>query len=296
MKKAVIDLGSNSFKLLVAEKSSKGLRKIFEDKVFVHLSAFQDELPKGEKAQPIIDAIKVLVKSALNQGAQQVVLVATSYFRGYGREAWIKNLLVKEGLNYPIHVISGEDEATLIAEGVLAEVPDESFLVMDIGGGSVEFIAVNNRKVSSVRSFDIGVRRWSEKFSSDQGISGLSIEEIKKHLMDEVSSYLSSVKPTLLVGAAGSFETFFSVMEKKYYTTEKASNHLLSVNDLSSHLQLLMHATEEERKSNEFIEDARVKFIPFAALLTDFVIEVTQVKRLKIATNALKEGAFFHYF
>lgn len=294
--KGVIDLGSNSFKLLVGAKENGQLQKIIEEKVFVDLPKFIDTGEALNKSEDTcISAIRQLIEIGKESDCHSFQLIATSYFRNKENHQWLQDILKKAGINEPLKLISGEKEAEYISKGVLIEIDQPDFLIMDIGGGSVEFIGIKNRSIQTAQSFDVGVRRWAEQYDTRNGLSEKDAQTILQQLKLGLHDFLSGLKNKILVGSAGSFETFYSFKEEKVYHPHIIRNYTTSINDLSPYLKSLMNSTEQERYNHPFIENARVKFLPFAALITEYVIQTSEVEVLKVAANALKEGALLDW-
>jgi exopolyphosphatase / guanosine-5'-triphosphate,3'-diphosphate pyrophosphatase len=125
--------------------------------------------------------------------------------------------MVKQKLGLSIRVIPGDEEAQTIFDGVKQVVPigQEYVLIMDIGGGSVEFIIANKDGVVWKESFNMGVARLLEQFSPSDPIRESEITVIENHFTAKMESLVAAVKEfpvRLLVGSSGSFDTLAAMI------------------------------------------------------------------------------------
>jgi exopolyphosphatase / guanosine-5'-triphosphate,3'-diphosphate pyrophosphatase len=168
MKLAALDLGSNSFHLLVAEADgSTQLRKIGSDKEMLKLGAVVQEHGQLTEAayQRALTAVGRMVTLARELGAVKVMGVATSALRdARNGQAFCLECSTRYGLD--IELLSGDDEARLAYWGARSALPlgNERFLVADVGGGSVELAVGASAKCESVQSLQLGFLRLSRVF------------------------------------------------------------------------------------------------------------------------------------
>ena len=200
---AAIDIGTNSFHLVVARPAGNNRFEILaRDKEVVRLGS-----ASGDMKELHPDAIERGVatlgrfRRVADTFGAQVHAVATSAVReAENREDFLEAALAKA--NVKIEVISGVEEARLIHLGVLQAVPvfDRQVLVIDIGGGSTEFIVGLGGDVLSARSLKVGAIRLTERFFRKEPVKKKAVDEARKF----VKSYLPRVK--VMVADAGGFE------------------------------------------------------------------------------------------
>ncbi|MCB0761669.1 MAG: hypothetical protein KDC12_09110, partial [Flavobacteriales bacterium] len=166
MRVGVIDCGTNTFNILIAEFHNGGHEILFSTKIAVKLAPSIDTNMIGSnRFGRGLDALLVHKNILENYQTERVYLFATSAIRDSANgKAFVKQ--VKEALNFDIHVIGGDEEAELIYEGVIQDIQLEENvdLIMDIGGGSVEFILAHVHGILWKRSFPIGVSRLKGMF------------------------------------------------------------------------------------------------------------------------------------
>lgn len=185
MKKAVIDLGTNTFHVL-----------IFEDKKLVFNQSIAAKIGMGGISEGIISeegiqrALSVLTQfrgiiETYGIDINDVKAFGTSAIRNASnQETFVERIRQETGIR--ITVISGDKEAQLIYQGVLAAMPiPETSLVMDIGGGSVEFIIGKENTILWKQSFEIGGQRLIDKFMKTDPISRRSIDFMDDFLREQ---------------------------------------------------------------------------------------------------------------
>src|ERR1035437_7945094 len=228
MKIAIIDLGTNTFNIFIAEiLPDKTFQKLYKSKISVKLG--EGGINKNHiEEKPFTRGIRALKKhkrTIERFGAEKVLAFATAAIRGASNgKDFIKMAKQKAGIE--VKVISGEREAELIYYGVRTAVKmnETPSLIMDIGGGSTEFIIANNNEVLWKQSFLLGVARLMEKFKPSDPITKEEIEQVQNHLEKELQPLFSAVdlvappaasvegekmgRELELIGSAGSFDSF----------------------------------------------------------------------------------------
>jgi exopolyphosphatase / guanosine-5'-triphosphate,3'-diphosphate pyrophosphatase len=295
MRVAIIDLGTNTFNLLIADVFHDQFKVVFTTKIGVALgmgSIHQKKISNDAKERAY-DAFYVFNDFIRQFHVDKVRGIATSMVRDAtnGME-FVADL--KRQFDIQVDIISGEEEADLILKGVswLYDF-SESALVMDIGGGSTEFIFKSQTQFFDV-SLDIGVsriyqmREWSDPLSdADQ----LYILDYLEKNATELSSFPST---SLLIGASGSFETFYEMRYSKHFP-ESPENMRLKRTELDLILDWILLSTQEERESHPFIIPIRKRLAPIAALKTRWILEKFSIQEVLISPYSLKEGALVSF-
>lgn len=301
MRKAVIDLGTNTFHLFIVEFLNGEMTTLYKEKIAVKIG--QNGISSGKIAP---DAMKraihalTVFKTIIDQfHVQNVRGVATSAIRNAKNG---KDLLVEVETLTGIHIdiISGDTEAELIFEGVKAamKIPSGNQLVMDIGGGSVEFILGNKKEIIWKRSFEIGAQRLLDKFHLQDPMPPESIEDMFKWLSTELSELTSAIathKPKGLVGCSGTFDTLLEI-----YCQESGIKRDINQNTFTLpiktyhdiHRELLIK-DKTERLLIPGMVTMRVDMIVVASCLISFVIEHLPITQINVCSYALKEGLLF---
>jgi exopolyphosphatase/guanosine-5'-triphosphate,3'-diphosphate pyrophosphatase len=163
---------------------------------------------------------------------------------------------------------------------------------MDIGGGSTEFIAADSKGPFVAQSFDIGVSRLFQHFTFQDPYSQEDIQRVEAYLAQHCQPFFEQALPDILIGASGSFETFYELLEGSFF---EANGQAQKVN--SEHffkmLDQIIASTQAERDANPHIIAIRKRMAPLAAIKTRWVLQKTQAKQIFISPNSLKEGVLF---
>jgi len=231
---------------------------------------------KNKLAQFGVDQVKVFGTEALRRASNGKGFVQA----------------VREQTGVDVQLISGDEEARLIHLGVMQAVPPFSgkALIMDIGGGSVEFVIANMEEVFWARSFPIGVQVLFSEFHNTDPIGEGDILMLVSHL-DEILQPLFTVlekhETPLLLGASGSFE----VVEDLLFDTRQ--NELYSKVPAADYYKVhasVIEATLADRNNMERLPAERVELIVVAFVLIDFIIKKAGIKQIVTSAYALKEG------
>jgi exopolyphosphatase/guanosine-5'-triphosphate,3'-diphosphate pyrophosphatase len=170
---------------------------------------------------------------------------------------------------------------------------------MDIGGGSVEFIIGKGEQVIWKQSFEIGAARLIEKFKPSNPIAEIEVAQLHQYLDKTLTPLFSAVaqyQPELLIGSAGAFETLVDVVINDLAVIPHSlSLHAFEIrkHDFEVFVEIMKTSTSEQRARLRGMIPFRIEMITVAALLMDFVVNQTQLKRIVASNYALKEGVLF---
>lgn len=301
MRKAVIDLGTNTFHLFIVEIDNEGVKTLYKEKIAVKIG--QNGISKGKIAK---DAVKRAIhtlnifKTIIDQfEVTDVKGVATSAIRNAKNgEDVIDRIAEETGIH--INIISGDLEAELIFEGVKAatKLSPENQLIMDIGGGSVEFIIGNNTQIHWKQSFEIGAQRLLDRFHTNDPMPTESVNRMFAWLseeLDELKKALIAHKPTGIIGCSGAFDTLSEIYLKRVGKKRSPESAIfkLPIKDYHDiHRELLIKDRSERLKIQGMVS-MRVDMIVVASCLISFVLEQVDINHISACTYALKEGLLF---
>jgi exopolyphosphatase/guanosine-5'-triphosphate,3'-diphosphate pyrophosphatase len=296
---AVIDLGTNTTKLSLAKKEGKSLTYFKHHTIPVFLGKrIENNIIQKDAEMRLFDALdvqnEILKKEQINP--LQTLAVATSAFRNAinGYEIALK---IRQKYGWSIEIISGEKEAQYICEGVKQAFPslNEIVLLMDIGGGSVEFILTNGNKVFWKKSFEIGATRLKEKYHRTEPISDLDLYRLMIFLEYELATLREisfKYAPRYLIGSAGTFETlaYMHLANKGNMFQESYNGLVLSMEEFDTLHQMLINSNYEERLNLAGLVEFRAEMIVVAVSLLRNVLLLTNINKICISEYALKEG------
>ena len=289
---AVIDLGTNTFHIIIAETGANGqFEKLFKHRIFVKLAEDGIGTIGPNAYQRALEATDFMQSKLEEYQVNKVRAFGTAALRTASNgQQFIKDVEQRNGIK--IQLISGAEEARLIHIGVKKAIPSlrEKALIMDIGGGSVEFILIEEDEVLWAKSFPIGVAVLFKHFHHNDPISDPEIEQILSFLnqeLEELKAILQQHHVKTLVGASGTFDVLENIL------SERESNLLFSVISVSQYptfYHKLLKTTKAERYAMEGIPDTRADMIVVAIILIDFILQLAPIQTITISAYALKEG------
>jgi exopolyphosphatase/guanosine-5'-triphosphate,3'-diphosphate pyrophosphatase len=301
---AVIDLGTNTFHLLIAKKSSPSGFTTLQAKQFVA------RIGKGGISQGILTeeaygrALQGLkeFKQIIDQYAiptDNIVATATSAIRTAANgPALIADIYAQTGI--AVKIISGEEEAGLIYQGVRASLPlsEQNSLIIDIGGGSVELIICNRITLLWKQSFEIGAQRLLDRFMHTDPISVFSVLKLQNYLQEQLIPLTNAVHqyaPQTLIGASGAFDTLTEIYHQQYNipALAGATSFELPVHVFKEIYEQLLTKTKEERLAIPGMLEMRVDMIVVASCLIDLLLNKFDITDIRASTYALKEGLLY---
>lgn len=300
--KAIIDLGTNTFHLLIAELVSDSVVEHHKLQIPVKIGE------GGINNQTIAPAAFERGMNALKTFREILNRFEIGHVTAFGtsaiRDASNGNEFIQQAANlYQIHIeaITGEQEAALIYEGVRRSftLPSANVLVMDIGGGSVEFIIGNKDNILWKHSYPIGAARLIERFHHHDPISDEEIITLQSYLIHNLRLLYDALKQypaTVLIGSAGSFETLVAVLKEDLSKTiQPISPHAYDIplDGFQEFVNLMTTLKSEERSALHGMADFRVEMIVVAAILMDVIVKRFDMQRLIASSYSLKEGMLF---
>ncbi|MFC3559577.1 Ppx/GppA phosphatase family protein [Pedobacter jamesrossensis] len=298
MRFAVIDLGTNTFHLLIAKSDGKNYEILYKTNVPVKLGEgrINDNIIIPAAFERGIETLKKFSQTIAEFNVQVTKATATSAVRS------AKNGLdfvfsAKELAGIDIKTISGDDEAELIYNGVkLSGAIEDLSLIMDIGGGSVEFILCDMEKLIWKKSYDTGAARLMQQFFKSDPISDEDKNSILNHIQNQLADLFEvceKYQPKILIGSAGAFETFAELIIRKNNQTIDISTTKTYKFDYEEYIAIslkLINSTHNERASMPGMIALRVDMIVVAALITNYVMGRTKLNKLTLSTYDLKMG------
>ncbi|MDY6799608.1 MAG: phosphatase [Bacteroidota bacterium] len=301
MKIAIIDMGTNTFNLLIAEiTKSKKFKIIFKDKAGVKLGkgGINQKRISSEAFQRAIDAIDNHLKKIKEYNTDKIFATATSGIRSTQNGKELVESLEKQ-FNIKIQIISGDEEAELIYRGVkqAIEFNEHNALILDIGGGSNEFIIANKYGLLWKKSFDLGIARLLDRFNPSDPITPHEIAAVEKYIDNNLTPLYKAVEkyhPSKLIGCSGTFDSFRAmIMAKKRSIPDhikKENYYLLNLDDYKNLHQKLIQSTTAERLKMEGLEIVRVEMIVLASIFVNFILNKLKLKTIVQSNFAIKEG------
>jgi len=306
MAKAIIDLGTNTFNLLVYEvvdapdgRTSNGFRILHSEErpVFLGRGGIEHGMIAADAIERGMDTLRAFNGIALEHGADRVSGFGTSALRNARNAADLTDRARKE-LGITIRVIPGDTEAELILAGVRQAVTFTSkpALVMDIGGGSIEFILATNKALMWKQSFELGASRLRDRIPVSDPMTIAEEARIAAHLDDRLEALYAIIdrhEPHQLIGSAGSFDSLATMIAAERSSTITSEQHSLAFTAFEFDLlkDRLLRMDRSDRMRQPGLPEYRVDTLPYALIAIDRVLAAGGIRDMVWSRYALKEGA-----
>jgi exopolyphosphatase / guanosine-5'-triphosphate,3'-diphosphate pyrophosphatase len=295
---AIIDMGTNTFHLLVAEWNGSRYQFIHQEKqaAKIGMGGINQGLITEAAAVRAIDVLKKFAAAAQHLQANKILAFGTSALRSATNGQQIIDRIKNEtGLD--AQIISGNQEAEYIYRGVRSALSlgKEKSLIVDIGGGSVEFIIANESDIFWKKSFDIGGQRLLEKFHKHDPILQSELDNLNAFFEDALSPLLETLKehnPVILVGSSGTFDT----LSEMYCVSNDLPWHaddpetLLTFQSFRQTFKQLIVKNRKERMEMKGMIDMRVDMIVVACCLIQFILNHHHFENIRVSSYSMKEG------
>lgn len=291
---AVIDLGTNTFHILIVDLRDDGhYDTIFKERRYVYLGGANINKIDLEAFSRGIDT---LVEFAQTMKEHRVVK-----YRAIGTAALRKSsnaqefiLEAKELAGINIELITGDQEALLIAKGISQLYKeDKPHLVMDIGGGSVEFI-IGKTSIDWCQSFEVGISILYNRFMKTDPIDPADLDA----LFDYLDNSLAPLKAAMggydsydLIGAAGTYEVLATYLNGELDSKLSQLNQQ-GIRDLFA---TAIPLSIDERKALDGIPSHRAQYLIVSLALIIYVLDNSQINHVYVSAYSMKEGVIADY-
>lgn len=300
---AALDLGTNSFHVVLVDIYSDGqFRTIDKMKEMVILAekGMKNRLSEAamERGLAALKRIKILCDS---QGVENILAYATSAIReAENGGEFIQRMIDETGIK--AHAISGRKEAQLIGKAIKHAVSfgDETVLMMDIGGGSVEFILANRDETFYSASKKIGVARMTAAFVDGDPITKSEIKELRKYFKKELRDLFTAMKQhaiKTLIGSSGTMENIAAMIANRQSMTASLSlnEFTFSAGHYKKFHTDFIRMDRKRRLREKGLDEKRVDIIAPGMVLLELLIKKSGIEKLKISESALREGMILDY-
>lgn len=300
---AAIDLGTNSFHAVIVDVYPDGsfytIDKL-KEMVLLAEKGFNNRLSE-EAMQRALDALNKIKTLSEHQGADRILAYATSAIReAENGGVFIQRVIDEVGIK--IIAIPGRMEAELIGLAVQhgVQMPKSPSLIMDIGGGSVEFILADKKKFFYLTSKKLGVARMTAEYVNTDPITATEIKALESHFRENLGDVAQSFahhRGKLMIGSSGTMENIALMISHKL---KKSPN--LTVNQLRftskqyfDFYKEVITLDHKERSKLVGLDEKRIDLLPAGLVLVNFILQNFAIKEVKISAQALREGIILRF-
>lgn len=296
MRVAAIDCGTNSIRLLIADIDGKNFREVVRDMEIVRLGQGVDQTGQfhPDAIERTLAAVDKFAVEIAKRGVEKIRFCATSATRdATNRHLFVDG--VRERLGIEPEVISGDEEAALSFAGAIKDLDSTEgpFLVVDIGGGSTEFV-FGTISVESARSVNIGCVRMSERHFANDPATPEQIELARTDIQAAIVQAAAEVpitKARTLVAVAGTATTVTAAaLELSKY--DRYAIHLarISASQVHEASAMFLTKTREQRLALGYMHPGRVDVIAAGALVLSEIMKATGATEFVASESDILDG------
>jgi exopolyphosphatase/guanosine-5'-triphosphate,3'-diphosphate pyrophosphatase len=300
---ATIDVGTNSVLLLVADRTPEGrFVPVVERAEITRLGRGVDKTrrlsPEGLEAT--LEVVTAFATEARSLGAEAIAVTATSAARDAENGAEFM-AAAKARAGVTVEIISGELEAQLSFSSAHMDFAREltgPLLVIDIGGGSTEFIYGDREgRVAFRHSFDVGAVRMTERFIHSDPVSAAERAALEAHLRATFATLPPTPAGAQLVGVAGTVTTLYTVQHRiDPYDAARVQGGTLTLSELEALADTLCRLPLAERRVLPGLQPKRADVIPAGALILVEAVRALGLTRCRVSDRGLRWGLLAHRF
>lgn len=294
----VIDLGTNTFHLLIAEVGEGSMSIIHRERqpVKLGMDGINQGVIRDEAFARAVHCLQQFKKILDAERATRIMALGTSAFRsaGNGKEV-IKQ--IHEATGITVEIISGDLEAEYIYHGIRAamDLGTTRSLIVDIGGGSVEFIIADRSRIFWKASLDIGAQRTLEEFQRHDPIlpgERQALHDFYHEALTSVAVAINEWRPEILVGSSGTFDTLSEIhcIRNGIGYAEGKPESPLSLESFRTIYRDLLAKNREQRLQIPGMIPMRVDMIVVASCLIEYLVDTFNFKEIRVSSFSLKEG------
>lgn len=296
---AVLDVGTNSVKFVVAQRHGTGQPDL-DTAVVTRLGegvAEGGEL-RSEAIRRTVDAITLLVQDARRAGPVEIVAVGTAGLRqASNRDVFLDAVLGRCGVQ--VEVISGADEARLAYRAAVSTLPlvGDHLLVYDSGGGSSQFTFGSGNAIEDQFSLDVGAVRFTERF----GLAGVVSRETVDAAIAAISAELARIegraRPDMVIGIGGTATNLAAVSHAlASYDPDVVHGTTVDTVEVERQIELYRQRSTEERRSVPGLQPARAPVILAGACIMRAILSRTGQDRVTVSDRGLRHGVLAERF
>lgn len=300
---AAIDMGTNSFHGVIVDVYPDGSFKTVDklkEMVLLAERGFDNSLSQ-QAMERGLEALRKIKTLCDHQGVEKIMAYATSAIREANNGGEFIQQVIDE-LRFKPLAISGKKEAELIGKAIryAISLDDQTGLMMDLGGGSVEFILGDYDHYYFTGSKKLGVARMTAQFVSTDPITPEEINSLEAHYRTElapVAEAFARQRTDMLIGSSGTMENIAEIIaNRKDVRTKVTINEFeYSADDFLELYDEMITLNRKERSDIKGLDSKRVDIINPGLVLVKFIIDNFGIKRIKTSTEALREGMILDY-
>ncbi|MFO7321242.1 MAG: Ppx/GppA phosphatase family protein [Chloroflexota bacterium] len=298
---AIIDMGSNSFRLIVVEYVPQLSFKVTDEvREAVRLS-------EGMAANDVMSAaamdraarvMRIYAAFCAASGINDIVAVGTSAIREARNRAYFLKRIVSES-NIPVRVLEGEEEAYYAYLAAVNSTTLTDGFVLDLGGGSMEIIRVKNRRNANAISLPLGAVRVTERFLHSDPVTSKEVKKLQSHLRDVYQNidWFQAEPGMMLVGEGGTLRLIARLIQKqKHYPLDHLHGYVMTLDEVDAVVDKLASLSVAERNKLAGMKHDRADISLAGAIVVAEAMRASGAKSMTICSQSMREGLFYERF
>ena len=284
---AIVDIGSNSVRLVVYESQTRVAATLQNEKSICAIG--RDMVTTGrlhaEGCTAALEALSRfrLIADGLNVEARDAVATAAARDASNGAE-FIRRAEAAWGR--PIRILAGEDEARIAAEGVVAGIPDADGLAADLGGGSLDMVSVKDGKTGAAYTMPFGPLRLMDQSKGDP--------DKARDIVDRGLKGLPDIDAAALYAVGGIWRSFARVdMEDHHYPLHVLQHYTIPRGRALRMCKVLAGLSKESVRKIKVVSKRRAESLPYGAVVLERLLLAGDIKDVVISAYGLREGLFY---
>jgi exopolyphosphatase/guanosine-5'-triphosphate,3'-diphosphate pyrophosphatase len=298
---AIIDLGSNTTRMLIIEVTKNGAYHLVEeDKGVVRLSegeGAEGDIKPSALARAI-SAIKLFKGICDYHRVSRTIAVATAAVReARNQKEFLRAVYDETGIQF--RVLSRDEEPYFGYLGVINTMPLTDGLIMDLGGGSMEVTAIEGRAIARSTSIPYGALNLTEGFLDKDKTPEPRIKELEAFLRQQFKNigWLAQYEGSPLIGIGGTLRTIAKVNQRlSGYPFDELHNYAMLPGDITNVYNILKDSDLKERTDMPGLSRDRADIIVAGATAVNTFMRLIKVPEVRISSSGLRDGVFFHEY
>ena len=284
---AIVDIGSNSVRLVVYETAARVAATLQNEKSICAIG--RDMVTTGRlHAEGCAAALEALARfriiaDGLNVETREAVATAAARDAANGTEFIAR---AEKAWGGPIRILAGEDEARIAAEGVLAGIPDADGLAADLGGGSLDMVSVKGGKTGSAITLPFGPLRLMDQSKGDP--------DKARDIVDKGLKNIPGLSAAALYAVGGVWRSFARLdMEERNYPLHVLQHYIIPRGRALRLCGLLAGLSKDTVRKIKVVSKRRAESLPYGAVVLERLLEAFDIKDVVISAYGLREGLLF---
>jgi exopolyphosphatase/guanosine-5'-triphosphate,3'-diphosphate pyrophosphatase len=298
MRLASMDIGTNSVKLLVADVENQQIKNVLLE--LMDITRLGEGIDRNYELLPeamdrTLHAISDFQNRAKQLGAENTIAIATSAMRdAKNRDVFIQKVMEKTGLN--LQIVSGDEEAELVFTGVCSDIELQSkkLILVDVGGGSTEFIFGQNGNIEDRFSINVGCVRLTEEFIRSDPVDPADLQKIIQHVIAMFYVHLANIpaEEYELIGIGGTITTAALIHQNMEGSAlNEIHGYVMQKEQIFRLLTNLRRMTLEERRKVPGLSPQRADVIVAGIATFSTIMEILKAREIVVNTKGLRYGS-----